>query len=244
MAEPLPVTTAYWEAKDKVTAVRNKYAHCFLVFPGLEAELNGIDATLDAMHTNSLEQVNQEVNSHPLLYGVQCAAHAYFGEDLNKTLADKYGIEKKLQDGDAYAPILAELDRLLAQSDDCYSTLFDVLTTTTNNQHTLINEARDAIPGAQDVCDRANRMMTFISELAGCGETIYQGIAALLPASEVYATDLYNTTTAIKNAKAITDDPAAQVQYAIDETLTTTGLRTQNNVLSQRLDSILHAIGV
>jgi hypothetical protein len=245
----LPIDSVYAGTNVRIADVQAKYNDCLTLFPDIQTQLSIVSSNVASMYNDSINLISTEINSLLEQYGINCASRAYFGQDADDLITDKYDIYKKMQAGDIYNPINDQLDDMLAQTgpfdcsisavEDFVRGLFDNLTSITDGRSSLMVSVNDIISSMQSFFDDVNRALSFLGEWLGCGEQMFSNFYDLGPAMDTYNTYANDTFTAIDNAKQVTDNPKQIFDMSVEETKSSLGLQTRMDDLRSEASSIL-----
>ena len=244
----LPIDSVYAGTNVKIADVQAKYNDCLTLFPDIQNQLI-VSANVASMYNDSVDAISTEISGLLEQYGINCASRAYFGQDADDLITNKYDIYKKMQSGDIYGPITNTLDSMLDETGpfDCsipaieawVRSLFDGLSFETDSRVDLMNTVKDFINSAQEFFDDVNRALGFLGEWLGCGEQMFGNFVDLGPAMETYNTYANETFSAVQDAKSITDNPKEIYDRSVAQTKETLGLQTRIDDLKSEADSIL-----
>lgn len=247
----LPLDSVYAGTNVRIADVQVKYNDCITLFPDLGVQLGVVAANVTAMYNQAISMISAEFSALLQQYGINCASRAYFGQDADDLITDKYDIFEKMQSGDIYNPIDDQLDTMLAQVSpiDCsipsveawVRELFDDLTSITDGRSSLMDSAEAFIDDAAQFFNDVNNTLGYLGEWIGCGAQMFGNFYDLGPAMETYNTYADKSFTAVDNAKHVTENPSEIYDLAVEETKTTLDLQNRMNTLRSDASSILSA---
>jgi len=247
----LPLDSVYAGTNVRIADVQVKYADCITLFPDIGAQLAVVAANVTGMYNQAIGMISAEMSALLEQYGINCASRAYFDQEADDLITDKYDIFEKMQSGDIYTPIDDQLDDMLAQTSpiDCsipaveawVRSLFDDLTSITGDRSSLIDAAGQFIDDAAAFFGDVNNALGFIGEWMGCGAQMFGNFYDLGPAMDTYNTYANDSFTAVDNAKQITTNPSEIYELSVAETKQTLGLQTRMDTLKTEAGAILTA---
>jgi len=245
----LPIDAVYAGTNAKIADVQAKYNDCLTLFPDIQTQLAIVSANVTTIYNTAVDMISEEFSTLLEKYGINCASRAYFGQDADDLITDRYDIFEKAQSGDIYNPINDQLQYMLDQTGpfDCsipaieawVRSLFDNLSDKTDDRKDLIDAAKQFVDDAKEFVDDVNRALGFLGEWIGCGVQMFNNFYDLGPAMETYNTYANQTFTAVDNAKQITDNPTEIYNLSVEETKSTLGLQTRMDNLKSEASSIL-----
>ena len=245
----LPLDSVYAGTNVRIVDVQAKYNDCITLFPDIGVQLGVVAANVTGMYNQAIGMISAEMSALLEQYGINCASRAYFDQDADDLITDKYDIFEKMQSGDIYTPVDDQLDDMLAQSSpiDCsipaveawVRALFDDLTSITDGRGSLMDAAEQFVDDAAAFFDDVNRALGFLGEWLGCGTQMFNNFYDLGPSMDTYNTYANDSFTAVDNAKQITSNPSEIYELSVAETKQTLGLQTRMDTLKTEATSIL-----